>query len=171
MMISDKDITREYFKETGGADSGLVVLDSLGEWRHKGWKVGKHTYHIQAYAEVDRGDHALVSQAIFANVGVGIGVNLPKSAQTEIQTGQPWATTTGPGSQPGSWGGHYVYICGYNPAGPVCVTWGRKQQMTWAWFDRYCDEAYAIFDAKNKFKKAMIDRDKLKGFLQTVSKP
>jgi len=43
--------------------------------------------------------------------------------------------------------------------------------MTWAWFDRYCDEAYAIFDAKNKFKKAMIDRGKLKGFLQTVSKP
>jgi len=171
MMISDKDITRQYFKETGGADSGLVVLDSLGEWRHKGWKVGKHTYLIQAYAEVDRGDHALVSQAIFADVGVGIGVSLPKSAQTEIQTGQPWATTTGPGSQPGSWGGHYVYVCGYTPAGPVCVTWGRKQQMTWAWFDRYCDEAYAIFDAKNKFKKAMIDRGKLKGFLQTVSKP
>ena len=171
MMISDKDITRQYFKETGGADSGLVVLDSLGEWRHKGWKVGKHTYFIQAYAEVDRGDHALVSQAIFADVGVGIGVSLPKSAQTEIQTGQPWATTTGPGSQPGSWGGHYVYVCGYTPAGPVCVTWGRKQQMTWAWFDRYCDEAYAIFDAKNKFKKAMIDRGKLKGFLQTVSKP
>src|SRR5215472_7606365 len=167
MMISDKDITRQYFKETGGADSGLVVLDSLGEWRHKGWKVGKHTYLIQAYAEVDRGDHSLVSQAIFANVGVGIGLNLPKSAQTEIQTGQPWATTTGPGSQPGSWGGHYVYVCGYTTAGPVCVTWGRKQQMTWAWFDRYCDEAYAIFDAKNKFKKAMIDRGKLKGFLQT----
>ena len=171
LMIADKDVTKEYFKETNGVDSGLVVLDSLSLWRHKGWKVGKHKYVIQAYAEVDRADHDLMRQAIYSDVGVGIGVNLPNSAKSAMQTGQPWAATTGPGSVPGSWGGHYVYVCGYTPSGPVCVTWGRKQQMTWAWFDKYCDEAYAIFDARNNFKKAIIDRGKLKGFLQTVSKP
>ena len=171
LMIADKDVTKEYLKETGGVDSGLVVLDSLGLWRHNGWKAGKRKYLIQAYAEVNRNDHAQVRQAIYSDVGVGIGVNLPKSAQTEEQTGQPWAITTGPGSSAGSWGGHYVYLCGYTPAGPVCITWGHKQQMTWAWFDKYCDEAYAIFDAENKFKKAMIDRGKLRGFLGTVSKP
>jgi hypothetical protein len=53
VMITDKDVTREYFKETGGPDAGLVVLDSLKAW-----------------------------QAIYADV-----------------------------------------------MGPVCVTWGRKQQM------------------------------------------
>ena len=37
MMITDKDVLNEYFKETGGADTGLVVLDSLNEWRHKAW--------------------------------------------------------------------------------------------------------------------------------------
>jgi hypothetical protein len=171
LMINDKDITKEYFKETGGVDSGLVVLDSLNAWRHNGWKVGKQTYTIKGFAEVNRADHDLVRQAIFADVGVGIGVNLPKSAQVEIQTGQPWATTTGPGSTPGSWGGHYVYLCGYTPTGPVCVTWGRKQQIAWAWFDKYCDEAYAIFDAQNKFKKTMIDGTKLNELLETVSKP
>jgi len=171
LMITDKEVTKEYFKETGGADSGLVVLDSLNEWRHKGWKVGKHTYRIQAFAEVDRGARAQVRRAIFADIGVGIGVNLPKSAQAEIQTGRPWATTSGPGSSPGSWGGHYVYVCGYTPSGPVCITWGRKQQMTWAWFGKFCDEAYAIFDAKNTFKKTLIDRGKLKALLRTVSKP
>lgn len=170
LMITDSDIKKEYFKETGGPDSGLVVLDSLSLWRHKGWKVGKHTYKIQAYAEVDRSADEAISQAIFADVGVGIGVSLPKSAQNEMQTGQPWAITTGPGSAPNSWGGHYVFVCGYTPAGPVCITWGRKQQMTWAWFHKYCDEAYAIFDAKNKFKKAIIDGGKLKSLLQTVSK-
>ena len=170
LMITDSAVKKEYFKETGGPDSGLVVLDSLSEWRHKGWKVGKHTYKIQAYAEVNRSDNDMVRQAIFADVGVGIGVSLPKSAQNEIQTGQPWATTTGPGSTPNSWGGHYVFVCGYTPDGPVCITWGRKQQMTWAWFNKYCDEAYAIFDAKNKFKKALIDGGKLKALLQTVSK-
>jgi hypothetical protein len=169
MMVTDKEVTKEYFKETGGPDSGLVVLDSLSEWRHDGWKVGKHTFRIQAYAELNRGNHNQVRQAIFADVGVGIGVSLPLCAQDEIQTGQPWATTSGPGSAPGSWGGHYVYVCGYTPKGPVCVTWGRKQQMTWAWFDKYCDEAYAIFDAKNTFKKSIIDKTKLKALLKTVS--
>ena len=171
LMISDSDIKKEYFKETGGPDSGLVVLDSLNLWRHKGWKVGKHTYHIQGFAEIDRRDHNQVMQAIYADVGAGIGVSLPKSAQAEIRTGQPWAITTGPGSAPGSWGGHYVFLCGYTPTGPVCVTWGRKQQMTWAWFDKYCDEAYAIFDAQNKFKKSMINTGKLNELLETVSKP
>ena len=56
LMINDKDITKEYFKETGGVDSGLVVLDSLNAWRHNGWKVGKQTYTIKGFAEVNRTD-------------------------------------------------------------------------------------------------------------------
>src|SRR5207248_1651934 len=52
LMISDKDVLKEYFKQTGGPDSGLVVLDSLNQWRRSGWKVRKHTYKIQAFAEV-----------------------------------------------------------------------------------------------------------------------
>src|SRR5260370_30532458 len=59
---------------------------------------------------------------------------------------------------------HYVYISGYTPAGPVCVTWGRKQQMTWAWVNKYCDEAYAIVDAKDTFKKALIHQTKVGPF-------
>ena len=46
ITITDKDVTREYFKETGGGDTGLVVLNSLKLWRSKGWKAGKKTYKI-----------------------------------------------------------------------------------------------------------------------------
>jgi hypothetical protein len=169
LMIKDKDVLREYLKETGGADTGLVVLDSLNRWRQKGWKVGKHTYKIHAYAEVDVVQHDQIRQAVFADVGIGLGLQLPNSAKEQIQTGQPWDVTTGPDSTPGSWGGHYVYVPGYMPSGPVCVTWGRKQQITWAWLDKYCDEAYAIFDAKNRFKKAMIDQARIAAFLNTLS--
>ena len=168
LMITEKEVLKEYFKETGGPDNGLVVLDSLNEWRHKGWKVGKHNYRIQAFAEVDFRKNDEVCQAVFADVGVGLGIQLPNSAKAQIQTGQPWDVTTGPDSAPGSWGGHYVYVSGYTPSGPVCVTWGRKQQMTWAWLDKYCDEAYAIFDAKNHFKKNMIIKEKITGFLKTL---
>jgi hypothetical protein len=165
LMITDKDVIKEYLKETGGADTGLVVLSSLSRWRKSGWKVGKTTYKIRAYAQVDSSDHDEVRRAIFADVGVGLGVQLPKSAQAQIQTGQPWDVTTGPDATAGSWGGHYIYVPGYTPAGPVCVTWGRKQQMTWAWLDAYCDEAYAIFDAKNSFKKKFVSEVKIKAFL------
>jgi hypothetical protein len=168
LMIADKDVLKEYYKQTGGPDSGLVVLDSLNLWRHKGWKVGKKNYKIQAFAEVDFTNHAQMRQSIFGDVGVGLGVQLPNSAQKQIQTGQPWDVTSGPDSKPGSWGGHYVYVPGYTPSGPVCVTWGRKQQITWAWLDKYCDEAYAIFDAKNRFKKSMIDKRKITAFLKAL---
>ena len=168
LMIADKDVLREYRKETGGDDTGLIVLDSIKLWRHNGWKVGTHTYKIRAFAEVDVTNHTEVRKTIFANVGVGIGVNLPKSAQTQIQSGQRWEVTTGPGAKPGSWGGHYVYVPGYTTAGPVCVTWGRKQQMTWAWFDKYCDEAYAMFDAQDTFKKSIIDKKKITEYLASL---
>jgi len=168
LMIGDHDVLNEYFKETGGPDTGLVVLDSLKEWRHNGWKVGVHTYKIQAFAQVNFTNTDEVRKVVYADVGLGFGVQLPNDAKNQIQTGQPWDVTTGPDSAPGSWGGHYVYVSGYTPAGPVCVTWGRKQQMTWAWVNKYCDEAYAIFDAKDRFKKALIDQTKVAAFLGTV---
>ena len=167
--ITDKEVEREYFKETGGADSGLVVLESLKEWRKGGWKAAKHMYRIRAFAEIDFSQHDEMMQSIYADVGVGIGVQLPISAQE--QTGHVWEVTTGPNAVPGSWGGHYVYVVGYNPTGPVCITWGRKQQMTWAWLDKYCDEAYAIFDANDHFKKELIESRKISQFLKGLAQP
>ena len=169
LMIADADVLREYFAETGGPDSGLIVLDSIKLWRTKGWKVGTRRYYCDAFAELNPTNHAQVRRAIFSDVGVGIGLSMPRSAQVQIQSGQPWEVTTGPKAKPGSWGGHYVYVSGYTPKGPVCVTWGRKQQMSWAWLDKYCDEAYAIFDARNKFKKAFILQGRLDSFLETVT--
>ena len=170
LMISESDVTKEYFKETGGPDTGLVVLDSVKLWRKRGWRAGGHTYKIQAFAEVDFSKHDQVRQAIFADVGVGLGVELPNAAKGQTNAGVTWDVTSGPDSAKGSWGGHYVYVSGYTPEGPVCVTWGRKQRMTWAWLDKYCDEAYAIFDAKNSFKKSVVVASKIAAFLENHPK-
>ena len=161
LMIKDSDVTKEYFKETGGPDSGLVVLDSLKRWQSTGWKVGTRSYKIRAFASIEFKKHQQVRQAIYSDVGVGLGVQLPTAAQAQIQTGQPWSVTTGPDAKPGSWGGHYIFVPGYTAMGPVCVTWGRKQQMTWDWLNKYCDEAYAIFDAANTFKKTVISEARM----------
>ena len=49
------------------------------------------------------------------------------------------------------------------------MTWGRKQQMTWAFFGKYCDEAYAIIDAVDTAKKRKgLDAKKIKTFLSRL---
>jgi hypothetical protein len=169
LMIKDADVIKEYLKETGGADTGLEVLDSIKLWRKSGWKVGRHIYKINAFAQVDWKNADEVRRAIFANIGIGLGVQLPTAAKAQMQTGQAWDITSGAGGKAGSWGGHFVYLPAYNKIGPVCVTWGRKQQMTWAWMKKYADEAYAVFDAQNSFKKALIDGAKIQSFLATLS--
>ena len=60
---------------------------------------------------------------------------------------------------------------GYTKSGPVCVTWGRKQQMSWAFLVKYCDEAYAIIDAIDTAKKKRgLDAGKLDAFLAGLRK-
>jgi|SRR6185503_14801370 len=169
ITITDAEVEDEYFKETGGADNGLVMLDSLKLWRSDGWIAATQLLKIKAFAQIDQKNHAEVKKAIFIDVGVGLGLLLPKSAETQMQAGKPWDVVTGPTSKPNSWGGHYVFCPGYTKLGPVCVTWGQKQQMTWAFVDKYCDEAYGIFDAINTKKlKAAVDVKKLESFLSSL---
>ena len=170
IAITDNDVIREYFLETGGADEGLIVLDSLKRWRKKGWKAAGDRYFIAAFAEIDRGSHSEVQRTVFADLGVGLGLSLPRTAQAEFEAGTPWRETTGPGSTPNSWGGHYVYVSGYTPLGPTCVTWGRKQQMSWTFFRKYCDEAYAVIDAIDTPKKRRaLNASSVDAFLTNVS--
>jgi hypothetical protein len=170
--IIDQDVVNEYFAETGGPDSGLVVLDSLNIWRQKGWTAAGQTLTIKAFTQLNQKNHREVRTAIFLDLGVGLGVSLPLTAQKQIAAGKPWDVVPGAGSKPGSWGGHYIFVPGYTKIGPVCVTWGRKQQMTWKLVDKYCDEAYAIFDAPDtsKLKKALKMKD-LNTFLSEVTPP
>jgi len=167
LMISDNDVLKEYFKESGGADDGLNLLDSLNSWRQNGWRAARRQYQINAFAQITPTDHAEVQAAIYLLSAAYVGLALPKSAQAQIQTGQPWAVASGPAAVPNSWGGHCVTVPGYNVTGPVCVTWGRKQQMTWAFFDQYCDEAYAVVDDKDS-AKSRLDVAKLLEALRSL---
>lgn len=169
ITITDEEVRNEYFEQTGGADNGLVVLDSLKAWRKAGWSAADQLLKIKAFAQINQTNHAEFKKAIFLDVGVGIGLSLPKSAQQQMQAGKPWDVVTGPKAKPNSWGGHYVFCPGYTKKGPVCVTWGQRQQMTWAFIDKYCDEAYAIFDDVNTAKlKAALNIKKLDSFLAAL---
>jgi hypothetical protein len=45
-------------------------------------------------------------------------------------------------------GGHAVVLAGYNATGARVISWGNYYTMTWAFFEQFVDEAYAIVDAE-----------------------
>jgi len=141
--ISDAAIVAAYSAITGytpgnpDTDRGAVELDVLKYWRSKG--IAGHT--IGAFAAVSPGDTRLIKAAIYLFGGIYVGVNLPKSAQSQ----KIWDVTSGTNAIPGSWGGHAMSIQSYDAEGLTCITWGEKQVMTWRWFETYCDESYACF--------------------------
>lgn len=168
---TDKDVLREYLSDSGG-DDGLVVLDSLKQWRSTGWLAAKRRYKIKAFAEIDRSTRTEVKRAVFMDIGVGLGLTLPDSAMPQFYAGKPWAVVSGHGSKHNPNSGHYVYVSGYTTVGPVCVTWGRKQQMSWGFFAKYCDEACAIIDAVDSARKnRALDVGKLDAFVRALRKP
>jgi hypothetical protein len=143
--ITDADVISAYFYESNGNDSGLVMLDSLNHWREEGWFAANNPYNIYAFAQVNPSHISDIQYSIYLLRGVYVGLALPNSAKNQTV----WDVTSGPDSNNGSWGGHCVYVNAYNEVGPICVTWGRKQQMSWAFFVRYSDEVYAVIDNKN----------------------
>lgn len=169
IKITDAEVKRQYLRETGGEDEGLVMLTSISLWRKKGWTAAKQLLRIQAFSEIKPKDHTSVKEAIFTDFGVQAGLALPETASIQLDRGKPWdvATIKGYSAAANSWGGHAVYIVGYTKVGPVCWTWGAKQQITWRFWDRYCDEAYLTIDAVNtKKRRRLIDVRKLNEFLK-----
>lgn len=145
--ISDDEVRTEYFKETGGPDSGLVMLDSLKAWRNNGWLAAQRLYNVYAYASVDWKNHLQVMQCIYFLEGMYIGFYVPYSAINDFNAGKTiWDVQANDG---GIAGGHAIYIVAYDEVGPTCYTWGKRIKMTWAFWDKYLEEAYAVVDARD----------------------
>jgi hypothetical protein len=51
------------------------------------------------------------------------------------------------GDDGGIVGGHAVILAGYTTSVIKVISWGRTYYMTWAFFQKYVDEAYALADA------------------------
>ena len=146
---SDKQIIAAYSAitgynpTTGANDNGANEVDVLNYWRQTG--IAGHK--IAAYMSLEPSNQTHIMDSVFLFEGCYIGLALPISAQAQTQNHQPWSVppsgTSGDG-KPGSWGGHAVPVVAYDSRGVTVVTWGALQQMTWSFWDTYCDEAYAI---------------------------
>ena len=119
-------------------EEGAVELDVLRYWRKHG--IGRH--RIGAFAAVPVHDPALVRTGAWLFGGLYIGLSLPLIARR--QEVWDWTGSLGGDAKPGSWGGHAVDVVRYGGDGLTVVTWGRLQELTWPFWERYCDEAYCI---------------------------
>ncbi len=151
-----------YDPATGNNDNGAAETDVLNYWRRNG--IASHK--ILAYTALTTSNHDHIMLATFLFGGCYIGLNLPTAAQTQLIWSVPQGGLTGPGA-PGSWGGHAVPVIGYDQDGLTIITWGATKQLTWDFWDAYCEEAYAIISsdfagdkpAPNGFDLAALQQD------------
>jgi hypothetical protein len=126
-------------------DRGTNVRSALGYRRSTGIVDAAGTRHkIGAYLALDvsrirSGDFSEVAEAAYLFGAVGVGIQVPQSAETEFDEHKMWSYVEG---SPNA-GGHYVPIVAHRKH-IECVTWGRVQPMGQRFVSHYVDEAWAI---------------------------
>jgi len=148
IRVTDTEIKTIYFRLTGGQDTGLCELDVLTDWQRTQMSNvdGGIADQLSGYGQVNISNHIECQQAISLFGGIYTGAKLPLTCQEQkscwsIISDAPWSQQTA-----GGWGGHAFWVPEYTIIGPVAITWGQRMQITWQWWDRYVDEAYALLD-------------------------
>ena len=144
VTISDATIEKFYENWDGykpgdpSTDNGGVELDVLNDWKKQGFA----GHALTAFVDPRPASLTQVRQSIALFGGVYIGLSLPVTAQKQ----DVWDVVPNGGSdaQPGSWGGHCVYVPKYDQNGFTCITWGQPKTMTLAFWNEYCDEAHTL---------------------------
>lgn len=196
LAISDKNVTDEYFSESGGVDSGLYLLDSLKCWRSNGWRIGatsqiiktrgcwrkkpvpppappapplSNVYNIYAFGAIEPKHHDDVKAVAYLLNGVYVGVALPNTAKSQVIWSVEGDPDNDTDSKRSSWGNHCVYIKAYDSEYLTCVTWGGIKKMTWQWFDVYTFDAFGVVDNKNIWQaNSPVNVAKLDSYLKEV---
>lgn len=126
-------------------DNGANVTDALAWRKATGFTDANGNVHqIEAYAKTDPNSDA-IAQAAWLFSAVGIGVQVPRSAINQFKAGEPWDVSWWPSR---IIGGHYVPLLARQDGMFFVVTWGKLHPVTPRFIDKYCDEAYAIFDSE-----------------------
>jgi hypothetical protein len=127
-----------YVPGNASTDSGGIELDVLNNWQKQGFD----GHALLAFADPKVANLVEIRQSIALFGGVYIGLSLPISAQTQ----DVWDVVPkgGANAKKGSWGGHCVFVAGYDAHGFTCITWGQLKTMTVVFWNKYCDEAHTL---------------------------
>lgn len=132
--LADYSAMTGYTPSNPNSDQGATLQEGLEYWQQNGFG----GYKIDAFAQIDNTNLALV-QACIAYFGVAYaGLNVPSSAQQQFSAGQEWSVVARSRIE----GGHCVPLIGFDQASFTCITWGATQQMTTAFYQKYFDEIW-----------------------------
>jgi hypothetical protein len=142
--VTDAEILRMYeaisgYNGTPQTDKGATILSALQWWNHN--PIAGVT--LDGYAGVEPGNITAAKTAIWNFGSLDIGLLLPNTCLDQVTW--RYVQSTGAGA-PGSAGGHDVSVIGYDDHAQLCtlITWGHTKQMSYKFFEVYCDEAWAL---------------------------
>jgi hypothetical protein len=154
--INEPDATIEsYYSKWCGyvpgnpnTDNGGVELDVLNDWKSQ--TLDGHV--LEGFVQPQPQNLAHVMHSIAEFGGVYIGFQVPQSAMDQFNAGQIWDVVANDG---GIVGGHAVFCPAYHTFDPThnrettitAITWGQKQKMTVAFWEKYCDESHTLLAA------------------------
>lgn len=148
VAFTDASILAAYSAITGynpddpNSDQGSNVRDVLKYRQTTGLTDAAGNVHkIGAYVALEPGNWTEMLDALYLFEAVGIGIEFPDSAMAQFSAHKPWSVVAGAKVE----GGHYVPVVGRPGAAQgLCVTWGATQPFTRKFYEKYCDEAWAI---------------------------
>lgn len=162
--ITESEVIEEFLKETSvqGTD-GLVLTRSLSSWMNPGWRAGGipsrtiFTYwgpyavnSAPSYSSYPNNqmNESQVMTSIFNYTGVQVGLSLPESIDARVASSYGpntiWRPTAEMRSTP-----HVMLLTGYDQSGPIGITWGQKQHMTWDFLVWCCSGLFVIEKGPN----------------------
>lgn len=154
--LADYGAVTGYNPVTGANDNGTNVRDAMKYRKKTGVIDSAGVRHkIGAYLSLEPGNWQHLLEAMYLFGMVGIGIEFPASAMDQFNAGKPWSVVATSSIE----GGHYIPLVAER-ANLECVTWGRLQGMTRAFYAKYCDEAWVMLSTEMLNVKGMT----LEGF-------
>lgn len=140
--FDDQAVLADYGAVTGfnpnqpWTDQGTDMKDAASYRRKVGVRDASGQRHqILSYLALEPGDVRQLYVASYLFGAVGMGFLFPSSAMDQFNRGRMWTPSNAPIE-----GGHYVSVV-VKRAHMECVTWGRLQPFTLAFYEKYTDEA------------------------------
>jgi hypothetical protein len=137
VLPTEEQIVAEYFKLTGGEDTGLNEAFVLKTWRGPGLKL--FGGQIKAYAPVPPKDTLQILQSIAFYGCAYLGIICGEPQQEQFQEGKPWVWVPGQEED-----GHCVVATGYTSTGLLCKTWGGEAELTFGYLAHALEEVWCI---------------------------
>lgn len=136
-LPTEKQIVEEYFRLTGGEDTGLNESDVLKTWHTQGLFGEK----IAGYAPVPPRDLLQLHQSVAFYGGCMLGIECGPPQQEQFERGEPWSYTGSSEEDEG----HCVVALGYGPNGGLhCKTWGGEAVLLAGFLAHKLREAWCV---------------------------